>query len=202
MTPRFAHVFGALMWNLMCRADNVEHIKLSQLAWDNDALTVYFAHMKNDQEGDQASYLRHLYANPVDAALSPVLALALYLSSSPGFDARGPLFPGKSQKDRFSKCLDRMKKHPEIAALLKARGIDPADIVLCHGRGSVPAKRVGLAPRLVGGDKAKDLLQVLTDPIENPPERRSRSSRDRGPLGTTTPPSLLKHVPCFSVGSR
>jgi len=47
----FGHAFMVLSWNLMCHAGNTETIRFSHMAWKSDALGIYFAHMKNDQEG-------------------------------------------------------------------------------------------------------------------------------------------------------
>ena len=90
----FVRLYLLLSWNLMCRAGNTCSIAFSHMAWVDDALTILFAHMKNDQEGSRKSYPRHIYANPLQMELCPILALGMYLLVD-GFDkAKIKLFPG------------------------------------------------------------------------------------------------------------
>ncbi|ETP07725.1 hypothetical protein F441_16112 [Phytophthora nicotianae CJ01A1] len=49
----FARTFMVLSWNLMSRAANTASICYGHLEWREDALCVYFAHMKNDQRGSR-----------------------------------------------------------------------------------------------------------------------------------------------------
>ena len=44
-------------WNLCCRTGNTRVIRLEHLAWDIDALTVYFAITKTDQGGTSLACL-------------------------------------------------------------------------------------------------------------------------------------------------
>ena len=60
----FAHCFLVLTWNLMCRGNNTSRICMSHLQWFNDAMRIFFANTKTDQQGNQAKYPRHIYANP------------------------------------------------------------------------------------------------------------------------------------------
>lgn len=71
----FAHLFLVLCWNLICRAGNVVSICLNHIEWREDALCIFFAHMKNDQTGERPRDPRHLYANPLQPEICPVLSL-------------------------------------------------------------------------------------------------------------------------------
>ena len=55
----FSHAFLVRTWNLMCRVHNTVTIRVGHFNWDEDAETVQFGHMKNDQEGDRSNYARH-----------------------------------------------------------------------------------------------------------------------------------------------
>jgi hypothetical protein len=59
----FSHTFMVLCWNLMCKS--AVSICYSHMEWRNDALEVFFAHMKNDQNGERPRDARHIYANPM-----------------------------------------------------------------------------------------------------------------------------------------
>jgi hypothetical protein len=104
---------------------NIAAICFSHMTWVGDSLAIYFAHMKNDQEGARPKDPRHIYANPINPEACNILSLGLYFLCF-GFasDAR-KLFPGQNQYDRYSKKLKNLLSRPEVAAELKARGIDP-----------------------------------------------------------------------------
>ena len=62
---------------------NAAGISISHLEWREDALGVFFAHMKNDQTGERPRDPRHVYANPMMPEISPILALGIYLLCCP-----------------------------------------------------------------------------------------------------------------------
>ena len=47
----FSRAFMIMSWNLMSRASNTASICYNHVEWGEDALRVFFAHMKNDQRG-------------------------------------------------------------------------------------------------------------------------------------------------------
>ena len=123
-----AHCIFVLSWNLMCRASNCIGVCLSHLEWKDDALGIYFAHMKNDQAAERPRDPRHVYANPTMPEVCPILSLGVYLLCfSPESDA-SQLFPGAGQYDRYSKILHRLLAQPELTSELAVRGIDPDQI--------------------------------------------------------------------------
>ena len=109
MESIFARAFMCLTWNLVCRAANTVTIHLHHLAWTDDCLSIYFAHMKNDQTGDRKRDPRHVYANPHDVLVCPIPAISIYLST---FNITGikdtALFPGDNQYKRFANSFDRI----------------------------------------------------------------------------------------------
>lgn len=121
----FGHCFLTLTWNLMCHSRNTVNVRIEHIGWEGDAMTIQFAHTKTDQEGDEASRKRHIYANPHMPEICAVTSFARFRLTFPGKDT-GKLFEGKSQYDRFRKLLARIVK--EHAADIRNMGIDPADI--------------------------------------------------------------------------
>ena len=107
----FARVFLCLTWNLICRSKNTTTIHLHHLEWSDDCLHIYFAHMKNDQTGQRKRDPRHIYANPIDPLVCPILSLSIYFST---FSITGTkdtaLFPGKNQYKRFAKYFEFILK--------------------------------------------------------------------------------------------
>ncbi|OWY93367.1 hypothetical protein PHMEG_00037265 [Phytophthora megakarya] len=146
----FARTFMILSWNLMSRAANTVSICYGHLEWREDALCVYFAHMKNDQRGARPRDPRHVYANPVFPTVCPILALGkFYQHLQYGFiaDEHGiiatlgvywatygadnsdvHLFPGNDEYEPFRKVLGRTLKGADVAAELERRGTAAEDI--------------------------------------------------------------------------
>jgi hypothetical protein len=76
----FGHCFLLLTWNLGCRVNNTTNIRLQDIMWANnfDCFHILFAHSKTDLTGDNSQYPRHIFANPSDPIVCPVLSLAMY----------------------------------------------------------------------------------------------------------------------------
>ena len=55
-----------LCWNLLIGSSNIVNLHLSHFQWSEDAMTIYFAHSKNDQTGENSQIPRHVYANLVN----------------------------------------------------------------------------------------------------------------------------------------
>ena len=75
----FARAFFCITWNLICHSKNTTTILLHHLEWSDDCLNIYFAHMKNDQLGDRKRDPRHLYANPIDPTVCPIIGTCYLL---------------------------------------------------------------------------------------------------------------------------
>jgi hypothetical protein len=110
----FAYCYLVLTWNLACRARNTGNIRFGDISWSCsfDSYAISFAHTKTDQLGEEAKYLRHVYANPHLPIVCPVLSLAIYLTSC--FNTvqtkDSCLFPGKDQSKRFGNILVNLLK--------------------------------------------------------------------------------------------
>jgi hypothetical protein len=109
----FAHCFLLLTWNLGCRVNNTTIIKLQDITWAHcfDCFHILFAHSKTDPTGDNSQYPRHIFGNPVDPLVCPLLSLAMYFSSCFSGNAvqrNDFLFPGKQQEHRFGRILNRV----------------------------------------------------------------------------------------------
>jgi hypothetical protein len=90
------HLTLVLSWNLLCRVSNSVTIRESHLRWINDALGVYYPKMKNDQDGARTHDYRHVYANPLNPAICPILALALYWVCNRPSEGSTASVPGES----------------------------------------------------------------------------------------------------------
>ena len=94
------------------------------MQWQNDSLLIYFALTKTDQEGERPKEPFHLYANPLQPEICPVLALSLYLMYFGGALQDGKLFTGcgDSQEKRFSDIFHRFLRENEVWAVLQEYG--------------------------------------------------------------------------------
>ena len=124
---RFAHLFLVLSWNLACRSSNTRTIHYHHMRWIQDALQIFFAHMKNDQTGDRPRDPRHVYSNPYNPYIDPILTLISYLIVTPPCDNSTALFPGSDQYNRYSKYLHKLLKEKQDY-IEKKYGIKISDI--------------------------------------------------------------------------
>ncbi|KAF0706221.1 hypothetical protein AaE_014233 [Aphanomyces astaci] len=101
------HSFLLLCWNLMARAVSTSSIRYEHITWKDDALEIRYGLMKNDQEG-RMSYPRHIYANPSNPAICPILSLAVLLFTRGAQLHESPtLLFGYNAKERFSSWLTK-----------------------------------------------------------------------------------------------
>ena len=126
----FAHTFTILSWNLACHVNNTAKIHLKDVEWAStfDAYEIFFAHTKTDQTGEEAKYSRHVYANPMEPLVCPVLTLAFYFSCCLNMRPTADefIFPGNDQYQRYSKQLYHvLHEHVDEVRLL---GFEVTDI--------------------------------------------------------------------------
>jgi len=109
----FSWTFLVLQWNMMARSGTVASIMLQHIKWEEDAMVLTSPMHKGDQTGAR-TIQRHLYSNPLDPVLCPVLALAVLMFSksirTPNENQKFRLFEGDDQEGRFSKTLGRVLK--------------------------------------------------------------------------------------------
>ncbi|MGH8399103.1 MAG: hypothetical protein ACRETA_12800 [Gammaproteobacteria bacterium] len=115
----FGWPFLVLQWNLIARSDTVSCIMMEHVGWEADSLLITTPKHKGDQEGVKC-FSRHLYANPLNPVICPVLALAIvtfmrvlkhdHLTESSGQSSSAALpnyriFDGAHNEKRFSDVL-------------------------------------------------------------------------------------------------
>jgi hypothetical protein len=116
----FAWPFMVLQWNLITRCGSVAAMMMQHINWEGDALLITIPKSKADQEGNN-SFPRHLYANPLQPVICPVLALAVVVftrivkhdsaRSSDSTDTEPfcyRVFDGEHSESRFSDILGRI----------------------------------------------------------------------------------------------
>lgn len=130
-----AHLFLLLQWNLLARSISVAVLCLNHFDWQGDSLGISFAMHKGDPAGTRSNYQRHVFANPFEPAICPILSLAIWVFIAPAFvgraaeDAQNPLLFGKlNVEDNFSKWLTRLVKNENIAERLTEIGMDSSKI--------------------------------------------------------------------------
>lgn len=69
----FSRTVLTTMWNLMSRVGNAVANCKNHLYWKDDSLIIYFAHEKTDQTQDKPGDPRHIYANPFQPSICPIL---------------------------------------------------------------------------------------------------------------------------------
>lgn len=70
------HPYLILSWNLMARSKTIANLLWNNIAWSEDCLTVLYEKGKTNQDGEN-KVPRHVFANPGNPAICPVLALGL-----------------------------------------------------------------------------------------------------------------------------
>ncbi|KAH9133192.1 hypothetical protein AeRB84_020675 [Aphanomyces euteiches] len=75
---KLAQCFLVFCWNLVARSTTVGAINIHHISWNGDALVVQYGRTKIDQAGDNCTP-HHIYANPSNPSICPILSLALYV---------------------------------------------------------------------------------------------------------------------------
>lgn len=79
----FSWTFICLAWNLIARCISIAGLMYDHIHWVNDSMVYKFPMHKGDQEGKTA-IPKHVYANPKNPAICPVLSFAVHLFSNIG----------------------------------------------------------------------------------------------------------------------
>jgi hypothetical protein len=109
-----------LLWSLVCRSVSASTIHLSHIFAREDCIAIVFSKSKTDQAGNKPQMKHHVFANPLNPSLCPILGLGLYLME--GFTdntGAGYLFPGNNQEKHFGKVLSSLWQNPDVAAELQ-----------------------------------------------------------------------------------
>ena len=99
----FAWGFLVVMWSLMSRSDSVDNLTLHHIEWAEDCMLIEEQGGKCDQTGDK-KFKKHVYANPYEPSICPILAIAVNLFIRPSGGTM-QLFIGTDSKGRFCSLL-------------------------------------------------------------------------------------------------
>ena len=77
----YVHCYMILCWNLFARSISISSCRTHHLSWQNDCLVVDMSVHKGDQTGEKITP-KHVYANPFQPEICPILALALHIFST------------------------------------------------------------------------------------------------------------------------
>jgi len=116
----FAWSYLIFSWNLIARSITTGDIYLQHISWNNDSMVITVPTTKSDKEGSREKSF-HVYANPLEPLLCPILALAvLILCQGHREESRKfQVFEGEHSEKRFSECLNSMvKRLTESEAML------------------------------------------------------------------------------------
>jgi len=122
----FAWPFFVFCWNLMARSCSVGDMMLQHLRWHGDALVCTLPKHKGDQVGDKIVD-RHVFANPLNPSICPILSLGLLLFCKPFREEGGQqqVFEGNRSECRFSEILRGiLDSLPEASQLLLGASTD------------------------------------------------------------------------------
>ena len=76
------HVFILFLWSLMSRSDSIDQLTFHHLEWEGDCMKITEQSTKSDQGGEKI-FGKHMYANPNNPSVCPILALAVALFIRP-----------------------------------------------------------------------------------------------------------------------
>jgi len=102
----FAWLFMVFCWNLIGRSNTVGNIMLQHMDWGGDCIKIKIAKHKGDQTGEGIGNEKHIYANPYNPAICPILALAVFIFCK----YRGNDVVRQQLFDRFGKALMKVLK--------------------------------------------------------------------------------------------
>ena len=81
-TYSFGWAFLTVMWSLMSRSDSIDQLTFHHLEWEGDCMKITEQSTKSDQDGEKI-FGKHMYANPNNPSVCPILALAVALFIRP-----------------------------------------------------------------------------------------------------------------------
>jgi len=116
---RIYHAYLVLCWNLIARSSTVGDLLWNNISWKGDCITVLYEKGKTNQEG-MNKVPWHVYANPNDPLICPVLALGLKLCTENDTFGNIPfrVFPSPTSDNSFSTWMrttvDELAQDPEI----------------------------------------------------------------------------------------
>ena len=95
--------------NLVARSDNCVNMHVQHTQWILGSLINYFGTLKGNQTGDRSNDPWHVYSNPKNPTICPVLALDKYFFSHPDIlTTDSKLFPSNHQYEIFLNIFHRI----------------------------------------------------------------------------------------------
>jgi len=109
----FSWLFMVLCWNLIGRSNTVGSIMLQHMDMGGDCVKIKVPKHKGDQTGEGMGNDKHVYANPYNPVICPMLSLAVFIFCKyRGADVvRQQLFDGNDSENRFGKALMKVLKN-------------------------------------------------------------------------------------------
>lgn len=124
---QYAHCYLILAWNMIARSHTVAPLLWKNIGWVDDCLTIKYDTSKTNQTGETI-FPRHIYANPFEPCICPILALGIkLLVDSHTGTTPAKLFPGEADKN-FCAWLGKIIKNPTNEDDLAYLGTDPEEI--------------------------------------------------------------------------
>jgi hypothetical protein len=108
----FAWSFMILSWNMLARSVSVGKIMLQHIDWAGDCMVINVPKHKGDQSGEGLGMDKHIYANPSNPEICPLLSLAVLIFCKHRTNDRRShkLFVGDQSENRFVKILQNILK--------------------------------------------------------------------------------------------
>ncbi|EEY55124.1 uncharacterized protein PITG_22162 [Phytophthora infestans T30-4] len=78
---------------------------------------MHLAFVIHTWSGDRPRDPRHVYANPLQPGICPIVALGLYWAAT-NSDESDLLFPGNNQYDRFRRCWIRLLDQDDVMPIV------------------------------------------------------------------------------------
>ena len=109
MTIFCVHAFLTMEWDLMVRSENCVNMHVQHIQWRSDSLVYYFGTSKVNQTVDRSNDTWHVYSNPNNPTIFPVLNLAKYFFSHLDIlTTNSKLFTGNHQYEIFLKIFRKI----------------------------------------------------------------------------------------------
>jgi hypothetical protein len=102
------HSYLILCWNLMARSNTVFSLHWNNFGWSGDCLTILYEKSKTNQEGENR-VPRHVYANPDDPVICPILALGIKIFSEESSNSVSfEVFPAETADSSFANWFKKV----------------------------------------------------------------------------------------------
>lgn len=128
--------FWTIDWSMIGRPDNIGPIVLDRIGVSGDALTLRLTKGKKQQEGDANAFAHafHIYSNPLNPMVCPVLWLSLHLMLHGEGMSNGKLFAGPRPSAAIGNMMNAIREDTEVQEALLAEGKSVSSLGLYSAR--------------------------------------------------------------------